>query len=356
MHDPPKVLCIANFLAASRDDENGDDDDDDDGAEYEQGLATFLLENWAFLYEDPETRDADKIYRSVFMLELIESAHINAIAGFLDVLALNTDALQVKGMQAVIAASAAALERAFNFAAKPKVLKQNNTSSKESTAISAFSEANCGSATSEYYESLKRRGVKYTADIIALVRKRQEAAKKLKSAPAEELKPKGERALLSNILSSYVTSLPRQTRRHTIKWDTWGPTGTRFLKSPPHSHDVWTVYVFGSKFVSLITPPKTNAGQPLQTVQVWDFNQLAIKRATALGVEKDNVHYVSDTTVVEDLEMFATTIRTSLPYSVATRTLPPRSPEDPTFTDAMCSEDTILLVDENRRRGRVLIF
>lgn len=116
------------------------------------------------------------------------------------------------------------------------------------------------------------------------------------------------------------------------------------------------MYVFGSKFISLITPPKTNAGQPLQTVQVWDFNQLAIKRATALGIEKDNVHYVSDTTVVEDLEMFATTIRTSLPYSVATRTLPPRSPEDPTFTDAMCSEDTVLLVDENRRRGRVLIF
>jgi hypothetical protein len=109
------IALIANFLAASRDDENGDDDDDDDGAEYEQGLATFLLENWAFLYEDPETRDADKIYRSVFMLELIESAHINAIAGFLDVPALNTDALQVKGMQAVIAASAAAVGPIYGF-------------------------------------------------------------------------------------------------------------------------------------------------------------------------------------------------------------------------------------------------
>ncbi|KIK39544.1 hypothetical protein CY34DRAFT_769076 [Suillus luteus UH-Slu-Lm8-n1] len=162
---------------------------------------------------------------------------------------------------------------------------------------------------------------------------------------------------LASILSSYVTSLPRQTRRHTIKWDTWGPTGTRFLKSPPHSHDVWTGYVFGSKFVSLITPPKSRAGQPLQTIQVWDFNQLAFKRAKALGVEKDNVHYVSDTTVVEDLDMFVKTIRTSLPYSVATRTLPPpRSPEDPTFTYAMCSEDTIFLVDEKRRRGRVFIF
>lgn len=106
------IALVTNFLAASRDEEN---DDNDDGTEYEQGLATFLLENWAFLYEDPETRDADKIYRSVFMLELIESAHINAIAGFLDVPALNTDALQVKGMQAVIAASAAAVGPIYGF-------------------------------------------------------------------------------------------------------------------------------------------------------------------------------------------------------------------------------------------------
>ncbi|KAG1769850.1 hypothetical protein EDD22DRAFT_817338 [Suillus occidentalis] len=162
---------------------------------------------------------------------------------------------------------------------------------------------------------------------------------------------------LASILLSYVTSLPRQTHRHTIKWDTWGPTGTRFLKSPPHSYDVWTGYVFGSKFISLITPPKSRAGQSLQTIQVWDFNQLAIKRATALGVEKDNVYYVSDTTVVDDLDMFVKTIRTSLPYSVATRTLPPPcSPQDQTFTDAMCSEDTIFLVDEKRRRARILIF
>jgi len=42
-------------------------------------------------------------------MEMIESAHINATAGCLDVLALDTDTLQVKGMQAVIAASAAAV-------------------------------------------------------------------------------------------------------------------------------------------------------------------------------------------------------------------------------------------------------
>ncbi|KAG2361773.1 hypothetical protein BDR07DRAFT_1485468 [Suillus spraguei] len=43
------------------------------------------------------------------MIEMIESAHINATAGFLNVQALDTDTLQVKGMQAIIAASAAAL-------------------------------------------------------------------------------------------------------------------------------------------------------------------------------------------------------------------------------------------------------
>lgn len=65
-----------------------------------------------------------------------------------------------------------------------------------------------------------------------------------------------------------------------------------------------------------------------------------------LGIKKENVHHVSDTTVTQYLEVFAKTICTSLPYSIATQTLPPpHSPEDPTFTDAMCSEDTIFLVD-----------
>ncbi|KAG1852159.1 hypothetical protein DFJ58DRAFT_620950, partial [Suillus subalutaceus] len=58
-----------------------------------QVLAANLLEDYAFLYEDPETRDPDQIYRSIFMLEMIEAAHINAVVGFLDVPALNTHGL-----------------------------------------------------------------------------------------------------------------------------------------------------------------------------------------------------------------------------------------------------------------------
>ncbi|KAG2029561.1 hypothetical protein BDR03DRAFT_987672 [Suillus americanus] len=48
-------------------------------------------------------------------------------------------------------------------------------------------------------------------------------------------------------------------------------------------------------------------------------------------------------------------IRTSLPYSITMQTLaPPRSPEEPTFTDAMCGEDTTFLVDA--REEGVLVF
>ncbi|KAG2138972.1 hypothetical protein DEU56DRAFT_755690 [Suillus clintonianus] len=192
-----------------------------------QTLAASLLKEWAFLYKDPEARDPNLIYRSAFMLEMIDGCHINLISGFLDVPALNTDDLQLKGMQAVIAACAALLEH--NFVAKPKALsdghsigtssakgntskarkapiKCNKSSSKDSTGMPAFSEANCGLVTMEYYESIKRRGPKYTMDVIALVHQHHEAAQleKLKNAPAEELKPKGGHTLICIILAMFI--------------------------------------------------------------------------------------------------------------------------------------------------------
>ncbi|KAG1748368.1 uncharacterized protein EDB91DRAFT_1016968, partial [Suillus paluster] len=98
------MALIANFLATSKDDENKDEDDDID---FEQTLAANLLDEWAFLYNNPDVRDPDQIYLSEFMLEMIKSAHMNAIAGFLDVPALNMDDLQLKDMQVVIPACAA---------------------------------------------------------------------------------------------------------------------------------------------------------------------------------------------------------------------------------------------------------
>ncbi|KAG1731186.1 uncharacterized protein EDB91DRAFT_1029575, partial [Suillus paluster] len=53
--------------------------------------------------------------------------------------------------------------------ARKAPIKRNKSSGKDSTGLPAFSEANCGLATMEYYESIKRRGLKYTMDVIALV-------------------------------------------------------------------------------------------------------------------------------------------------------------------------------------------
>ncbi|KAG1761003.1 hypothetical protein EV702DRAFT_1053248 [Suillus placidus] len=184
------IALITNFLAASKDDENDNENDND--TKHKQALTTYFLECWPFLYEDPKTHDTNKIYRLVFMLELIESAHINMIAGFLNVPALNIDALQLKSMQAVIAASAAALKCAFNFAAKPKVFVDDL-----STGTSSMKGSNKACKIPLKHNNTDKVWGEYTANTITLVHQCQEAAKKLKSAPVEELKPKGKCPLLS---------------------------------------------------------------------------------------------------------------------------------------------------------------
>jgi hypothetical protein len=83
--------------------------------------------------------------------------------------------------------------------------KRNKFSNKD-VGAPAFSEANCGLATTEYYQSLARQGPKYTMDTIAMVRQRQETIQKLKDAPAEDLKPKGGRALLCMYFSLVACS------------------------------------------------------------------------------------------------------------------------------------------------------
>ncbi|KAG1856021.1 hypothetical protein DFJ58DRAFT_727275 [Suillus subalutaceus] len=56
------IALVANFLATSKDNEDEDEDEDED-ANFEQTLAAELLQEWAFLYEDPEVRDPGQIYR-----------------------------------------------------------------------------------------------------------------------------------------------------------------------------------------------------------------------------------------------------------------------------------------------------
>lgn len=152
----------------------------------------------------------------------------------------------------------------------------------------------------------------------------------------------------ANTLLSHIEALPKQeVHSYEIKWDEWGPTGTRLMQSLSQPSP-WVCYVFGTKFVSLVEPTHTSP----QTLEIRDFNQLAMKRDTK--VQGGISHHVHDTTVIR--EVFANEIHTSLPYRVVKRTLTPCSSPEPFFAAVMCSEDSLLLVDSSHRHLRILTF
>ena len=109
---------VANFFAASRGsdasstDNEGEDEDPCRTPEQDDetiSTASSFLEDYAFLYLDPDTCDTNEIYQSAFMLQTLGTAHLNAIVGFIDVPELNICTLAVGNMEGVIAASAAAV-------------------------------------------------------------------------------------------------------------------------------------------------------------------------------------------------------------------------------------------------------
>jgi hypothetical protein len=97
---------MANFFMSSKD----VGEDLDDNAEPENAaIAKSLLDQYAFLYENPDTRLTDEIYRSAFMLEVFATAHLGSIAGFINVPELDTCSLVSKDMESVVAACAASV-------------------------------------------------------------------------------------------------------------------------------------------------------------------------------------------------------------------------------------------------------
>ncbi|KAF9229120.1 hypothetical protein BS17DRAFT_771061 [Gyrodon lividus] len=162
--------------------------------------------------------------------------------------------------------------------------------------------------------------------------------------------------VLSNTLLDRIDSLDEGETRHDFEWSEWGPAGTRMIAQAPHSH-VWVCYVFGSKFSSItIRPQETRDGNP-GTLEVWDFNQLGIRRdKPRKWLESQDVQWhVGDTSILSS-RVFVGKVRTTLPYRVIRRTLPAPSSGVPVFTEAMCSEDSLILVDPKGRNFRVLTF
>ncbi|KAF9244554.1 hypothetical protein BU15DRAFT_85930 [Melanogaster broomeanus] len=112
--------------------------------------------------------------------------------------------------------------------------------------------------------------------------------------------------------------------RHDFEWTEWGPASTRMIAQAPHAH-VW--------FSSIITSPRETRNRnprTLETEKSW--------------ILEDVEWHVGDTSILSS-RVFMGEIRTTLPYRIIRRTLPAPLEGEPVFTEAMCSEDNLILVD-----------
>ncbi|KAG6381041.1 hypothetical protein JVT61DRAFT_5437 [Boletus reticuloceps] len=164
--------------------------------------------------------------------------------------------------------------------------------------------------------------------------------------------------VLSDTLLDHIGTLRKGETRRDFEWSEWGPAGTRMMAQVPHSH-VWVCYVFGTRFSSITGGGRENRHRESRMLEVWDFNQLGIRRdigREGSGAEWSEVEWhVGDTSVLRG-KVFLGEVRTRLPYRVFRRKLAAPLEGEPAFTEALCSEDSIILVDAQERHFRILTF
>lgn len=110
-----------------------------------------------------------------------------------------------------------------------------------------------------------------------------------------------------------------------VDWENWGPCGSLLLKSWIHPGSVWVCYVYGEKYVSVLS-----SGPGCQSVVVFDFNGTAALRLGAAPQKPS---------IFKEKNVFKDEVVTNIPY----RATFCRLESGPAH--GMCSEDTILLVD-----------
>ncbi|KAG9314232.1 hypothetical protein JVU11DRAFT_5019 [Chiua virens] len=151
--------------------------------------------------------------------------------------------------------------------------------------------------------------------------------------------------VLSDTLLERIGALGEGETEHHFTWTDWGPNGTRMIAQAQHSY-AWVCYVFGTRFSSVTSGGgQGNRHNNSRTLEVWDFNQLGIKRDIRLeGARSSEVEWhVGDVSVLK--RVFTEDVYTRLPYRVFRRKLDAPLEREPVYTEAMCSEDNIILVD-----------
>ena len=60
-----------------------------------------FLKNHAYLYENLQSDDCSKAFRSIFMMTLLAEAYVSSVKGFLDIPSLNTLAIHESGISGI---------------------------------------------------------------------------------------------------------------------------------------------------------------------------------------------------------------------------------------------------------------
>ncbi|RPD76028.1 hypothetical protein L226DRAFT_461728 [Lentinus tigrinus ALCF2SS1-7] len=150
----------------------------------------------------------------------------------------------------------------------------------------------------------------------------------------------------SSTLFRSLSSIPHGQTRHTFTWADWGPTGSRFYRTPRATVNVvWICYVYGMSFVYL------SSVAAYQTVVVLDFNQREIRRASDVIPDRPPVpdfssgsaRLVTEAMDLGTTRLFKDAVQTSLPFWERSTVNFDREREGQ-INAAMIDEDSLVLV------------
>ncbi len=130
-----------------------------------------------------------------------------------------------------------------------------------------------------------------------------------------------------------------------VRWDVWGPRGSRMMKAPNGHSMIWVCYIFGQSFIAPWHTPD-HSTQPVgpKAIQILDFSQLAVKKDIAEGLDRDHpvTTVVQSPTTLNLGPILERPVKTYLPYRAKTIRVPTH--ENHTFNAVMMSEDSIVTV------------
>lgn len=168
---------------------------------------------------------------------------------------------------------------------------------------------------------------------------------------------------LHTLLRHTDLSGPISAKESMLVWEAWGPQGSRmteiYTRNP--SFEIWACNVYGTRFVF---PECSDRSNHTYTLQVFDFNQKAFRNAISQGqkvsdvdvlnmvsLECDSSLCITAPSIFTAGDIFLQETRTTLPYRWIAKMMPSLQPT----CSAMCSEDSIIVVDSVRRM-RALSF